>query len=96
LILFMRAFFQIFLTKEDRMNWDSCYKQIRECSSSTIILVHLSEFHLSEWLRKSLVGNFHTEMPIDLHVKSPLLLPSFSQNWNVSTNFSKTSQYKIL
>jgi hypothetical protein len=34
------------------------------------------------------------ETRVALHAKRPFLY-DFNQNWNVSTNFSKTSQYKI-
>jgi hypothetical protein len=35
------------------------------------------------------------EMHVGLHVKCMLLLSDFDQTWNVSTDFSKTLQYKI-
>jgi hypothetical protein len=37
----------------------------------------------------------HSKMPVGLHVKYLLLLSHFSWNWNVLTNFSRTSQYQI-
>jgi hypothetical protein len=33
----------------------------------------------------------HAEMHVGLHVKCPLLLSNFNQNWNVLTNSSKTA-----
>jgi hypothetical protein len=37
----------------------------------------------------------HTEMHVGIHVKC-LLLSDFNQNFNISTNYSKTSQYQVL
>jgi hypothetical protein len=38
---------------------------------------------------------FPAEMHIGSHVKYPLLLSDFNQNWNVWTRFSKTPECKI-
>jgi hypothetical protein len=37
----------------------------------------------------------HTETDVGLHVKCSLLLSNLNQNWKMSTNFIKTSWYKI-
>jgi hypothetical protein len=35
------------------------------------------------------------EMDVGSHAKCPLLLSNSKKNWNVSTNFRQTPQYKI-
>jgi hypothetical protein len=37
----------------------------------------------------------HAVVCAGLHVKCPLLLPDFNQNWNLPTDFSKTPHYQI-
>jgi hypothetical protein len=50
----------------------------------------------------ALTWGFFSQLPlltkrhVGLHVKCPLLLSDLNQNWNVQTNFSKTSQYQLL
>jgi hypothetical protein len=46
--------------------------------------------HLSSYSRDA-----RAETRVGLHVKCPLLLPDFNQNWNVPTNLSRTRLYEI-
>lgn len=73
-----------------------------KCEHSVTTLTHSLEFYLRKYGNEGNLTIAHrpvTQARIERHVrlcvKYPLLLPDFNRNWEVSTNFSKTRQYKI-
>jgi hypothetical protein len=59
-------------------------------SAGFVQCVFRSDKHLASYIRDARAGTL-----VGLHVKCPVLLPDFNQNWCVSTNLVISKEYQI-